>query len=179
MTKAAELYGGSLYELAAEEGKAASMMEDLSGLEKIFRENPEYPGLLLEPSIARAERISLIDQAFKGQVETYVLNFLKILCEEGLIREFSGCVEAFRKRYYKDNNIAEASVISAVPLDQDRLAALKAKLEKISGRTIVLTEKVDPSVIGGIRIEMEGRLFDGTAASRIAAIRKQVTEIIV
>ena len=79
MTKTAELYGGSLYDLAVEENAAAAMMEELDGIQKIFRENPDYTRLLSEPSIPRAERISLIDQAFDGQVHPYVNNFMKVL----------------------------------------------------------------------------------------------------
>ena len=178
MTKTAELYGGSLYDLAVEENAAAAMMEELDGIRKIFKENPDYVRLLSEPSIPKAERLSLIDQAFDGQVHPYVNNFMKVLCKEGLIRELYGCIAQFRSRFYKDQNIAEATVTSAVPLSEKQISALQAKLEKMSGKTILLQQKVDAGVIGGLRVEVDGKQFDGTVENRISTVRRKVTEII-
>ena len=178
MTKTAELYGGSLYDLAVEENAAAAMMEELDGIQKIFRENPDYTRLLSEPSIPRAERISLIDQAFDGQVHPYVNNFMKVLCREGLIRELTGCIAQFRSRFYKDQNIAEAVVTSAVPLNEKQISALLEKLEKMSGKTSLLQQKVDAKVIGGLKVEVDGMQLDGTLENRISTVRRKVTEII-
>jgi len=178
MTKTAELYGGSLYDLAVEEKCAAAMMDELNGIQEIFKENPEYMRLLSEPSIPKAERLSLIDQAFDGQVHPYVNNFMKVLCKEGLIRELYGCIAQFRSRFYKDQNIAEATVTSAVPLSEKQISALQAKLEKLSGKTILLQQKVDAGVIGGLRVEVDGKQFDGTVENRISTVRRKVTEII-
>jgi F-type H+-transporting ATPase subunit delta len=178
MTKTAELYGGSLYDLAVEENCAAAMMEELDGIRKIFMENPDYVRLLSEPSIPRAERISLIDQAFDGQVHPYVNNFMKVLCREGLIRELTGCIAQFRSRFYKDQNIAEAVVTSAVPLNEKQISALLEKLEKLSGKTILLQQKVDAKVIGGLKVEVDGMQLDGTLENRISTVRRKVTEII-
>jgi F-type H+-transporting ATPase subunit delta len=134
--------------------------------------------LLSEPSIPKAERLSLIDQAFDGQVHPYVNNFMKVLCKEGLIRELYGCIAQFRSRFYKDQNIAEATVTSAVPLSEKQISALQAKLEKLSGKTILLQQKVDAGVIGGLRVEVDGKQFDGTVENRISTVRRKVTEII-
>ena len=178
MTKTAELYGGSLYDLAVEEKNSAAMMEELTGIQEIFKENPEYMRLLSEPSIPRAERLSLIDQAFDGQVHPYVNNFMKVLCREGLIRELTGCIAQFRSRFYKDQNIAEAVVTSAVPLNEKQISALLEKLEKMSGKTILLQQKVDAKVIGGLKVEVDGKQLDGTLENRISTVRRKVTEII-
>ncbi len=56
--------------------------EQMNEIRQIFRENPGYLKLLGEPAIPQEERIKLIDEAFGGQVEPYLLNFLKLLCEE-------------------------------------------------------------------------------------------------
>lgn len=79
----------------------------------------------------------------------------------------------------RDQGIAEAVVTSAVPLTEEQKEALKARLEKISNKTIQLTLKVDPQVVGGIRAELEGRQLDGTLQERLSGLRKKVTEIIV
>ena len=179
MTKTARLYGGSLYDLASEEKLTEEMLEQLDMVRALFKEEPSYLRLLAEPSIPKTERVGLIHTAFEGKIHVYLLNFLKLLCENGMLREFSDCCREFRTRYNEDYGIAEAVVTSAVPLTEEQKEALKARLEKISNKTIQLTLKVDPQVVGGIRAELEGRQLDGTLQERLSGLRKKVTEIIV
>ena len=90
MTQSARMYGGSLYELAAEEQCADTIMEQMGEIRKIFRENPDYISLLGEPSIPKEKRLGLIEEAFGGQAERYLVNFLKLLCERKLLGEYAG-----------------------------------------------------------------------------------------
>ena len=179
MTQTASLYGGSLYDLAAEEQLTHVILEQMQQIREIFRENPDYVHLLSEPSVPLAERKNLIEQAFGAQAERYLINFIKMLCDKNLLREFAGCCEEFTRRYNADNGIAEAVVTSAVALDEAQLAALQAKLEKMSGKRISLIQKVDASVVAGLRVEMEGRQLDGTVQGRLSGISKKLNEIIV
>ena len=179
MTQTARLYGGSLYDLAAEEKLTEVILEQMNQIRVLFRENPDYVHLLGEPAIPVEERKNLIEQAFGSQAERYLLNFIKMLCERNLLKEYAGCCEEFTRRYNVDNGIAEAVVTSAVALDADQLEALKLKLEKMSGKRICLIQKVDPSVMAGLRVEMEGRQLDGTVQGRLSGISKKLNEIIV
>ena len=66
------------------------------------------------------------------------------------------------------------------PTTQEAQAqALKERLEKISGKTVLLTQKTDSTVLGGIRVELEGKQLDGTVQERLSSLKKKVTEIIV
>ena len=116
----------------------------------------------------------LIDQAFAEQVNRYLVNFIKLLCDKGLLREFSGCCEEFTRRYNQDNNIAEAVVTSAVPLSEAQSAALREKLSAMSGKKVHLVLKTDPRMIAGIRVELEGKQLDGTAKGRLDGMRKAI-----
>ena len=178
MTERAGIYGGSLYDLAAEENLTATIKDQLLGLKAIFRENPEYLRLLSEPAIKKAERLDLIDKAFGGSCEKYLINFIKLLCERSLLGEFEGCCDTFVKRFNADNNIAEAVVTSAVKLNDTQLEALKAKLEARSGKTVSLTQKLDPKVLAGIKVELEGVQLDGTLSGRLSGIGRKLEEAV-
>ena len=179
MTQTARLYGGSLYDLAVEEKLADTILEEMKEIRDIFRENPDYVKLLSEPSIPKEERIKLIEEAFGGQAERYLVNFIKLLCERSLLGEYAGCCEAFTRRYNADQGIAEAVVTSAVALSEAQMTALREKLEKISGKKISLVQKTDPSVLAGLRVELEGKQLDGTVQGRLSGISKKLSEIIV
>ncbi|MDO4619526.1 MAG: ATP synthase F1 subunit delta [Lachnospiraceae bacterium] len=179
MTQTARLYGGSLYELAAEEQLTDNILEEMKAIRRLFWENPDYVKLLADPAIPKEERKDLIEKTFGDQAERYLVNFLKMLCERGILQEFAGCCEEFTRRYNADHNIAEAVAVSAVPLSEKQLQALQEKLEKISGKKIALTQKTDPSVLGGLRVEMEGKLMDGTVQGRLSGISRKLNELVV
>ena len=168
MTKTARVYGGSLYDLAAEEKLDGQIMEQMIAVRQIFRENPGYLKLLGEPAIPENERLKMIEEAFGGQAERYLVNFLKLLCERKILREFAGCCEEFIRRYN-----------SALKLSDTQMEALKAKLEKLSGKKVYLVQKTDASVLGGLRVELEGVQLDGTVQSRISGISKKLNELVV
>ena len=178
MTTATSVYGQSLYDLAAEEGLSEEILKQIEAVQVIFKENPDYITLLLEPSIPRRERLGLLEEAFKGQVHPYLQNFLMILLENSLLRGFSACCRTYRESYNKDHGIEEATVTSAVALTEAQVKSLKSKLEAISGKTVILRQKVDSSVLGGLRVEIGGRLLDGTVMGRLADLRKKVSETV-
>lgn len=179
MTQTARLYGGSLYDLAAEEQLTDVIKEQMQQLRALFSENPDYLRLLSEPAIALEERKGLIETALGAQAERYLVNFIKILCERNLLGEYAGCCDEFTRRYNADNGIAEAIVTSAVPLSETQMIALQEKLEKISGKRISLIQKISSAVMGGLRVEIEGRQLEGTVQGRLSGISKKLQEIIV
>ena len=151
-------------------------METVKG---IFREIPDYITLLSEPSVPKNERLQLVDQAFAGSLEAYHLNFIKILIEKGLLREYSACYKRFRKSYNEAHGIADALVTTAVALDDSQLSQLKEKLEKISGKKVLLEQKTDPDILGGVRVDLEGQLFDGSVKGRLSELRRKVDDIVI
>lgn len=174
MTEIAKMYGGSLYDLAAEEGLETRILGELDEAAAILKGDPEYLHLLSIPSIPKKERCALLDEAFRGQIHPYLLNFLKILCEKGTLRELPGCARAYRVRYNAAHSILEATAISAVALTKEQTARLQEKLEAVTGKQIDLKTKVDPAVLGGIRLDIEGTELDGTVQNRLASLRNNI-----
>ena len=179
MTEIARMYGGSLYDLAAEEGLESRILEELDQVTTLLKGDPEYLHLLSIPSIPKKERCGLLDEALQGRVHPYVLNFLKILCEKGTLRELPGCARAYRVRYNQAHGILEAVAVTAVPMTADQTARLHEKLEAVTGKTIDLKTKVDASVLGGIRLDIEGTELDGTVKNRLAALRSSIANVTV
>ena len=101
---------------------------------------------------------------------------MKFLAENGTIAEFPGCADEFRRRYNKDHNIEEITAVTAIPLSEELFSQLKVKLESVTGKTVLLQNKVDASVLGGVRLEMEGTQLEGTVANQLASIRRLLGE---
>lgn len=170
MTEAGNVYGEALYALAREEGLGEVILSQLKALDESFRREPEYLRLLGTHSLPKSERCQILDSAFRGQVQPYVLNFLKILTEKGYIRRFSDCVEAYTSLYNQDHGILSVTAVTAVALTEQQAARLKDKLKAITGKQIALTNQLDPSVLGGIRLDYDGKRMDDTVAHRLDAL---------
>ena len=175
MKDAAKIYGEALYELARSEELDGQLLPQLRGAAELLTGAPEYQYILSSPAISKAERTGLLDQAFSRQVHPYVLNFLKILCERGALHEFEGCVSAFTALYNQAHGIVEASVTTGVPLEEEQRTRLIDKLSAMTGKRIVLSEKVDPGVVGGVLLEMNGKRYDNTLRHRLEAIHAALT----
>ena len=130
MNKASSLYGKSLYDLAKEEHLEKEILEEMSCVKTLLEENPEYYSLLAEPSIPKKERLSLLDQAFATELQPYLLNFLKLLLEKGLVRGFKESYKTYKALYQEDQGIAEALVTSAVPLQEEQKVGFNRKVAK-------------------------------------------------
>ena len=179
MTEHARVYGGSLYDLASEEKLTDAILSEMQEIKEIFRANPDYLKLLSEPSVKKEERTDLIEKAFGAEAERYLVNFLKILCERNLLRDYEGCVEEFTRRYNADNGIAEATVTSAIELTDSQKQELILKLEKMSGKKVSLKAKINPDVVAGIKVELEGVELDGTVSGRLNDISKKLSETVI
>ena len=179
MTQTAKVYGGSLYDLAVEENMTEELLEQSGEIRKLFWENPEYLQLLGEPSLAKEERLGLIEEAFGASADRYLVNFLKLLCERGILAEFAGCCEEYVRRYNEDHNIAEAVVIGAWKLTDEQMGALQKKLEAQYGKKIHLSQKTDPTVLGGLKVELEGVELDGTVKGRLSGIQSKLKDIMI
>ena len=157
MTATGKTYGDALYDLAAEEALCDELLEQVKLLARLFRENPQYPALLTSPDIPREERLRLI-----GQVHPYLVNFLSLFCERGRLPAFAGCAARYEQRWLEDHNTVRGRVSSAVPLTETQLTALAARMGETLGKHVLLEGTVSPSLIGGIRVEIDGRVWDGS-----------------
>ena len=174
MTEVGNVYGEALYTLARDEDLSKTILEQLRVLDRSFQQEPDFLRLLAAPNLPKAERCRILDDSFRGQIEPYILNFLKILTEKGYVRHFSACVEAYRALYNQDNGILPVTAVSAVPLNGQQLAALTEKLNRITGKHVELENKLDPAVLGGLRLDYDGKRIDDTVSHRMDAIRNML-----
>ena len=172
MTQAANTYAQALYDLAKDEGLGKTILSELTVLKGVFADTPQYSKLLSTPDIPKQERCGILDEAFRGKVHPYVLNFLKILTEKGYIRQFPDCCDAYRGFYNEDNGILVVKAQSAVALTDAQKQKLTAKLIATTGKTIDLQCSIDPAVLGGLRLSYDGKQVDGTVKNRMDAIGK-------
>ena len=176
MTQTARTYGAALYELARDEGLSDDIFAQLQMTAGLLRDNLDYMRLLSLPSVPKRERCAALDESFGGRVHEYLLSFLKLLVERGSVGELYGCEETFRRRYYDDHGILEVTASTAAPMPGEQQEKLERRLAGMTGKQIRLTVRVDPNVLGGVRLELAGKRLDGTVRRRLGDIAARLRD---
>lgn len=172
-------YGEALFQVAEEEKQDIKvMLNELAAITQILADCPDFVKLTSTPTIEFSEKKAVIDEAFKGKVNDYVYNFLLLLTEEKRIGCFTGIYNYFLSLYNQKFNIADITVTSTLKLSDEQREKIVAKMSEITGKTINVTEKVDPALIGGIVIDYGSERYDGSVKTRLEALRQSIGEII-
>lgn len=176
MTQTNKEYATALFSLATENNAVDEYEKSLLEIGDIFKENPDYIKVLESPAIPLSERIAFIDKAFESTYTEYLVSFIKVLCENGHIAEICGCIEAFCDlvRIYRNRTIA--TVYYVEPLTTEQKTALVEKLQKISGKVIEPEYIKDESLIGGIKVQIDDKIIDGSIKNRLNKAKGVISE---
>ena len=169
-------YGKALYELAADEGLASELLAEVKTARQVLCENPAYIGLLTSPELQRKEREEAIAAAFSG-AHPYLLRFLRMMVSLGYGREICDALSEYTRLYHENSGIAVAHIVSAAALSEDEAQRLVNALAARTGKRISPEFEVCPGLLGGIRVEVDGVLYDGTLRRRIDGIRASLSEL--
>ncbi len=171
-------YGKALYQLAEESGGPDALLSELETLERALSEQPDYATLLDTPALPSEKRRALLREAFSGCSQT-VQNFLCLLCDKRSVYCVPACVKAYRACYDEAHNLLRATALTAVEMTPRQRDALKARLEAITGKTVVLTTQVQPSLLGGVTLRYGSEQLDGSIRSKLDRLRQSLNEAIV
>ena len=172
MTDLSREYAEALFALAAENDQTKAYLEALDAAAELLADNPDYVELLACPAISKDERDGLLEQAFGQILPEQVLAFIQLLCAHGRIRSLSDCIEEYRLLYQTAVAMSTAQVTSAVPLNEEEKQQLSEALAARFGRTIALECAVDESLLGGLVVQVDGKVLDGSLRSRLHAVKE-------
>ena len=160
MSKIGNEYAEALFILARENNSEHEYAEALKLVFDVFEKNPEYVSLLSSPALTIAQRLALLDDAFSKVLPDNVLILLKLICQKRQMRHIQECALRFDELYNNLGQVSVAKVTSAVELSASQKEVLRTKLEKISGNTVMLDFDIKNDIIGGIVVEIDGKVMD-------------------
>jgi len=171
-------YGKALFELCEESSSTERTLGDISAINRLLRDNPEYQKLLDTPAVPKEERVALAEEAF-GSFDSYLVNLIKILCERRSAYLFPKIAEEFFALYDESRGIERAEAVSAVALTEEQTARIISKLEAITGKRIVLKNTVDQKILGGLKLRFSGRQLDGSVKTKLESFEKSLKSTVV
>ena len=169
-------YADALFSLAEDEGLGEQLLADLENVVGILKENPDYVRFLDAPNIPKQERTAALEEAFSGRIHPYLLSFLKLLSERRICYYYRYAALRYRTCFNLAHGRIEATAFTAGPLSASQRERLRLRLEELTGKRVDLENRVDPSVLGGVRLEYECVELDGTLRQRLNDIGKTLTD---
>ncbi len=114
---------------------------------------------------------AIMGEIFSGKVAPEAVAIASVVVERGMAASLGQIAERFREVSQAERGVVVAEVTTAVPLTDELRASITEKLTAALGRPVSLRESVDASILGGIRINVAGRVLDGSLSSQLDAMR--------
>jgi len=172
MSQVAERYSSALYEVALSNNK----VEDYLSTAKVVLNSldPEWNLFFRATKISRENKKNVLKKGYGNTVDKFFMNFLCILVDRNRFNYVEEILTLFVRECNKGLNIKEALVYSARLLTDEQIELIREGLETKFKSKIEITNKVDLSLISGVKVEIEGRVIDSSMKTRINNLRSEL-----
>ena len=172
-------YASALFALAQERNETAEVAAALSKFDAMIGESADLQRLVRSPVFSADDQLkgvgALLDQAGISGIAS---NFIRLVAAKRRLFAIRDMIGAFGKQWDAARGVTRALVTSAAPLSDQNVADLKEQLKAVAGgREVDLTVKLDPSIIGGLIVQLGSRMVDGSLRTKLNAIRTRMKEV--
>ena len=166
-------YGEALFELASEKNTISVMLEEVSGLQMVLKENKELSVLMNNPKVSKDEREEIIKEVFGGRLSDDLMYFLILLVQKGSYAHVEEILAYFTDRVKEAEGIGTAYVTTAVELTPAKKDEVHKKLlATTSYREIEIIYQVDPAIIGGMTVRINDRVVDSSIKTKLEKMER-------
>ncbi len=170
-------YAKALFELAAEQNQVNDIIEQARVFGKLYRENHDFNFFLISPEIDKALKIQVIEALFFERVSALFYHFLLLLIKKGRQNLTPQLVVELNRLYDLYQNRLRARVTLAKPLDKTERLLLVKKLNDLFDSNIVLEQVVDTSIVGGMVIQIKGKVYDMSLLKQLNTLKRQLKSV--
>ena len=161
-------YAQALFDLADETGALDAVRGDLASLKAAWLESADLRRLAKSPVISADDQgKGLLAIADKAKFHATTKRFLGLLAQNGRAGDLPGVITGFEARYAKKAGVVAAEVVSALPLSAAQTKSIQTALRTALGRDPELTARVDPSILGGLKVKVGSKLFDASLKTKL------------
>lgn len=166
-------FASALYSLTKDEGKAKDYQAALRTVERDLEGSNDLQSVLSSYALPRERVYALIDKLYGGSLKS-LSPFLKVVAKNHAFPYFEEIERAFSSLVNEGLGVEEGIAYSAIPLSEAEITSLEKAIGKALGKEASLTNRVEPSLIGGVKVAVAGKVFDGSIERRIEELRKSL-----
>ena len=167
-------YGQALFDAAKELDKLKVIEEELTQIDQILKGEEAFVALLQNPAVPLAKKKQMIRNVFEGKVQQEVLSLLYILVDRGRMSYYHYIVKEYLRLYDAERGDAYGKVYSAVALTEDEMEKIALETGHLLRKKILLKNEIDPGLIGGIKVAVDGKLIDASFSSQLKDLRGRI-----
>jgi len=173
----ASRYAKALLDVMIREGSPEQAEQELASLADLFERHEDLRKAMLNPAIPVTAKRSVMQQLVaRVQPSRPVGKLMMLLAERDRLELLPDLLAAYRDRLMDYLQVVRAEVLTAISLPEERVAQLKQRLADVTGRRVVMTTRVDPSIIGGVVARIGSTVYDGSVATQLARIKSKLVE---
>ncbi len=166
-------YAKGLFIAGKELNKVKEFGEELKKFTAWLRENPEILRVFQSPIYPPEVKMEILQEILKYfRVDPEIERFLKLLIERRRIQYLEEIVSMYQALLDEELGIARGEVITAFPLEEGEKRELEEALKGILKKEVILEAKVDPEIIGGVKIKIGDYIWDGTLKSQLEKFKE-------
>ncbi|MBF0705249.1 F0F1 ATP synthase subunit delta [Guptibacillus hwajinpoensis] len=171
----AKRYAGALFDIARENDNVEQVKNELVVVKDVFHQTPNLMNVFEHPKFTEAQKKELIQTSFGSSLSAPVMNTLLTLIERKRVAIVFDLVSQFERFTYEQQQKAAAKVYSVKPLTEEEQMKVSAVFAKRVGKTTLLIENViDPTLIGGIKVRIGNRIFDGSISGKLKRMEREL-----
>ena len=176
MPAAARRYAKALLSLAQETGEEEAIGAELNQIATVLAE-PTIAKTLGLPTLPLKTRHDIVEQLISAAVpKAVVANFLRVLAENDRLNVFADIESGYQTLLEKLLGRVRATVKSASELPEDELKSLVDAFSKKTQKTVIPTVEVDPELLGGVTVEIEGRVYDASLKTQLRRMSESLAQ---
>jgi len=171
--KAAKRYAKALFELAGQD--LDTVQKDMNLIQKSFESAPELIKVLKDPTAGASKKLKIIQNIFGDKISGQTMKLIELLGQKDRLDLLQDISRSFNELYKKHKGIREATVVTAVPLDDQLKEKIFQKIKELTGSSqIKLTNIVDPSIIGGFILNIDDLRYDASISGKLSKLKSKL-----
>lgn len=167
----ARRYARALLDVALETGTPEDVARELRDAVKTIEGNAELRTVLHHPALHADKKRGIVSALWH---EGLTARLLALLAERGRLELLPAIADGFERAWNESRGVASGEAVSATPLGEAQLQALRAAIGKSLGLRVDLKTRVDESLLGGLRVTIGGRTYDGSVRTQLRALRERL-----
>ncbi|KAK9828770.1 hypothetical protein WJX72_002002 [[Myrmecia] bisecta] len=174
-------YASALYTAACKAGKLNAVEKDLTEIANLYSDSDLFHQFLIDPSVPKKEKLAGLDAILKKlSVSDLTQNFIGVLVENNRVSHFDRIAHTFDELLAAAKGEVRATITTAEPLSEEETEEIKSGLTGMltQGQTLLVQQKVDPGIIGGLVIDIGDKHLDMSINSRIKKIQQLILETV-